>query len=118
MPDFETAHHLNGWPTPSKRFRFRGEWKNKTKNKYQEKLKPIPELPDHFESIDSTDSIHPFRLITSPAHNFLNTSFTETTTSKIKECRPEILLTSMDAAALMAVLAPGLGDTKCATTIE
>jgi anaerobic selenocysteine-containing dehydrogenase len=100
MPDFETAHHLNGWPTPSKRFRFRGEWKNKTKNKYQEKLQQIPELPDHFESIDSTDSIHPFRLITSPAHNFLNTSFTETTTSKIKEGRPEILLTSMDAAAL------------------
>ncbi len=100
MPSFDIAHHLNGWPTPNKKFRFRGVWKNTRENKDQKKLPEIPDFPDHFEVIESPDIEHPFRLITAPAHNFLNTSFTETQTSTSKENQPEIILTKADAESL------------------
>ena len=41
----------------------------------------IPQLPDHWEVIEEADTEHPFRLATSPARGFLNSSFTETPTS-------------------------------------
>ncbi|MBE7220080.1 MAG: molybdopterin oxidoreductase family protein, partial [Caulobacteraceae bacterium] len=45
------------------------------------------------------DAAHPFRLATSPARNFLNSSFTETVTSLGKEERPSVLIHPEDAAA-------------------
>jgi anaerobic selenocysteine-containing dehydrogenase len=42
----------------------------------------------------------PFRLATSPARNFLNSTFAETPVSREKEGRPELLIHSEDAAAL------------------
>ena len=39
-------------------------------------------------------------MVTAPARQFLNTSFTETPTSKNKEQRPEIMLHGADMAAL------------------
>ncbi len=49
----------------------------------------IPSLPDHWEVIEEADSEHPFRLATSPARGFLNSSFTETPTSLARERRPD-----------------------------
>ena len=60
----------------------------------------MPQLPDHFAIIDEADDAHPFRLVTAPARQFLNTSFTETPTSQNKEQRPEIMLHGDDMAAL------------------
>lgn len=50
------------------------------------------------------DSEHPFRLATSPARNFLNSSFSYTPTSVKREGRPELMLHPEDAAML------GLGE--------
>ena len=45
----------------------------------------MPELPDHWDVIEEADAAHPFRLATSPARNFLNSSFNETPTSRASE---------------------------------
>jgi anaerobic selenocysteine-containing dehydrogenase len=60
----------------------------------------LPEFPDHVDLIEVADAEHPFRLATSPARNFLNSSFTETPVSRQKEGRPELLVHPDDAAAL------------------
>lgn len=44
------------------------------------------------EVIEEADQTHPFRLVTAPAHNFLNSSFTETPTSQAREARPSVLI--------------------------
>jgi anaerobic selenocysteine-containing dehydrogenase len=59
----------------------------------------LPEFPDHVELIEIADQAHPFRLATSPARNFLNSTFSETPVSKAREGRPELLLHPDDAAA-------------------
>ncbi len=43
---------------------------------------------------------HPFRMTTSPARNFLNSSFTETPTGLAKEERPSVMIHPDDAAPL------------------
>ena len=60
----------------------------------------LPEFPDHVELIEVADAEHPFRLATSPARNFLNSSFAETPVSQAKEGgRPLLLIHPEDAAA-------------------
>ena len=56
-------------------------------------------LPDHWEVIEEADAAHPFRLATSPARNFLNSTFNETPTSRRRERRPEVMIHPEDAAA-------------------
>ena len=56
-------------------------------------------LPDHWGVIEAATEEHPFRLATSPARNFLNSTFTETPTSLDKERRPEVMIHPVDAAA-------------------
>lgn len=92
---FETAHFLDGFAHADGRFRFSPDWAA---------LGPdhacLPELPDHVAITDACDPDHPFRLVTAPAHDFLNTSFTETATSRKREGRPTALLHPGDAAEL------------------
>ena len=64
----------------------------------------MPRLPDHWEIIEEADAEHPFRLATSPARHFLNSSFTETPTSRARERQPEVMIHPDDAAPL------GIGD--------
>jgi anaerobic selenocysteine-containing dehydrogenase len=64
----------------------------------------LPLFPDHVELIEAADEEHPFRLATSPARSFLNSSFTETPGSAAREGRPELLVHPDDAARL------GVGD--------
>jgi anaerobic selenocysteine-containing dehydrogenase len=52
------------------------------------------------EIIDDADDDHPIRLVTAPARQYLNTSFTETPTSIMKEERPTVLVHPEDANAL------------------
>jgi anaerobic selenocysteine-containing dehydrogenase len=65
-----------------------------------ESRRPLPELPDHWDVIEEAEPEHPFRLATSPARGFLNSSFTETPTSLARERRPEVMIHPGDAAAL------------------
>jgi len=103
---FEEAHYVDGFNFPDRKFRFRPDWVNTpaatrpprslgTLGPYE----ALPEFPDHVELIELTDEEHPFRLATSPARNFLNSSFTETKTSIQKEGRPEVLVNPADAEA-------------------
>ncbi len=92
---FERAHFLDGFAHPDGRFRFSPDWAA---------LGPdhaaLPELPDHVALTDARDAEHPFRMVTAPAHEFLNTSFTETATSRKREGRPTARLHPQDAAEL------------------
>ncbi len=92
---FEQAHFLDGFAHPDGRFRFSPDWATVGPDHAA-----MPEFPDHVELIDARDDDHPFRLVTAPAHDFLNTSFTETATSQKREVRPVALLHLDDAAGL------------------
>jgi anaerobic selenocysteine-containing dehydrogenase len=65
---FDSAHFLDGFPTSDRKF--------------------------HFEAADEE---HPFRLVAPPARTFLNTSFTETATSRSREGAPRAIIHPDDA---------------------
>ena len=60
----------------------------------------MPALPDHMESVERADEQHPFRLVTSPARSYLNSTFTETPTSQKREQKPTVLIHPDDCAEL------------------
>ncbi|WP_034854212.1 molybdopterin-containing oxidoreductase family protein [Sinorhizobium sojae] len=107
QPAFETAHFLNGFGHPDGKFRFRADWTGTpapnrppksmgSQGPYTE----LPQFPDHVELIEVADERHPFRLATSPARSFLNSTFAETPSSIAKEGRPEVMIHAEDAAGL------------------
>lgn len=111
QPAFEEAHYLNGFAHADGKFHFRPDWVNGaapnkppasvgTLGPYAE----LPSFPDQVDVIELADPEHPFRLATSPARNFLNSSFSETKTSRQKEGRPEVMVNPADAEA------NGIGD--------
>ena len=107
QPPFEQAHYISGFGHPDGKFRFRPDWTNTpAPNKPPKSMGPqgdwrrLPEFPDHVDLIEVADAEHPFRLATSPARNYLNSSFTETPTSRQREGRPELQIHPEDAAPL------------------
>jgi anaerobic selenocysteine-containing dehydrogenase len=60
----------------------------------------MPTLPDHWDVTENADDIHPFRLATSPARNYLNSSFNETPTSLAREGQPRAKIHPDDLHAL------------------
>ncbi len=92
---FDQAHYLDGFAWTDGRFRFKPNWKD---------LGPLgsrmPALPDHMAVIEDGDDTHPYRLVTAPAQNFLNTSFTETPTSRKIQGRPTAFIHPTDCHAL------------------
>jgi anaerobic selenocysteine-containing dehydrogenase len=95
QPDFETSHHLKGFPNRSGRFRFAPDWAAAGPDHAH-----LPKLPDYCPIVEAADADHPFRLVAAPAHNFLNTTFTETPTSRRTERAPGILVHPDDCARL------------------
>ena len=100
QPDFATSHYLNGFAYPDGKFRFKPNWPRVPFNRWHRTVPSpaMPQLPDHWEVIEEVDAEHPFRLATSPARGFLNSSFTETRTSLANERRPEVMIHPDDAA--------------------
>ena len=105
--DFETAHFLTGFAHKDGKYRFRPDWTGTpAANKPPKRMGPqgpveqLPEFPDHVELIESADADHPFRLATSPSRSFLNSTFAETSSSKAKEKRPDLMIHPEDAEAL------------------
>ncbi len=102
QPPFRQAHYLDGFAWPGGKFRFKPDWDNVPfRSPY--KCGPVaamPVLPDHWTSIEEADAEHPFRLATSPARGFLNSTFNETPTSLASEKRPTVMIHPQDAAAL------------------
>lgn len=102
QPPFDTAHYLRGFAWPDGKFRFKPNWR-KAPFANEGALGPIdamPTLPDHWPVIEEADARHPFRLATSPARQFLNSTFTETPTSRKAEGRPHVKMHPQDAAKL------------------
>ncbi len=103
QPPFETAHYLDGFGYPDGRFRFSPDWP-RVPNGNDGPMGPhgtMPRFPDHWTELEEATPEHPFRLATSPARNFLNSSFNETPTSRDKEGgRPEVFVHPADAAPL------------------
>jgi anaerobic selenocysteine-containing dehydrogenase len=87
LPDFRTAHHLDGFPTADGRFRFAPDWASLGPRGHE-----MPRLPDHMPNTDAPTPEKPYRLVAAPARQFLNTSFTEMPTSRRREERPTALL--------------------------
>ena len=102
QPDFDTAHYINGFAWPDGKFRFKPDWPKLTIRQWRQSgpVDAMPGLPDHWAAIEEADAGHPFRLATSPARNFLNSTFTEIPTSRAREGRPEVMMHPADAAAL------------------
>jgi anaerobic selenocysteine-containing dehydrogenase len=102
QPDFATAHYIEGFAWEDGKFRFRPDWRNVPFRSpwTAGPVDSMPEFPDHWPVIEEADSAHPFRLATSPARGFLNSSFTETPTSRGREGRPTVMIHPDDAARL------------------
>ncbi len=101
QPDFDTAHYLDGFAYPDGKFRFRPDWTS-VRASNDGPMGPWPELPslpDHCPVIEDANGRFPFRLATSPARGFLNSTFNETPTSRKREGRPEVLMHPADAEA-------------------
>ena len=97
---FEQAHFLDGFGWPDRKFRFRPDWNSASASvpDAARGAAGMPSLPDHWAVTEDGDAAYPFRLATSPARNFLNSSFTETPTALAKEERPTVLVHPEDAA--------------------
>ena len=107
QPDFETSHFLNGFAFPDKKFRFKPLWADEKHPYHPPKSmglqgwwQDLPAMPDHLAVNEAADGEHPFKLATSPARNFLNSSFQNTPTSVAKEVRPVLKIHPDDAASL------------------
>ncbi|MBO6757079.1 MAG: molybdopterin oxidoreductase family protein [Roseibium sp.] len=103
QPDFETSHYLSGFGHADGKYHFRPDWgksasPNKPAGDPMGPWRTMPDLPDHWDSIEHTDLQHPFRLVTAPARSFLNSTFNETESSRKREKRPEVWIRPQDAA--------------------
>ena len=106
QPPFRKSHFLDGFAWPGGKFRFKPDWKNVPfRSPYHGgPVDQMPKLPDHWTVIEQADDAHPFRLATSPARGFLNSTFNQTPTSLAQEKRPTVMIHPDDAAA------HGIGD--------
>ena len=107
QPDFETAHFIRGFAWPDGKFRFRPDWTGTpAPDRPPDSIgmvgphAKLPVFPDHVALIEETDHAHPFRLATSPARSFLNSTFSETPSSLRREGQPEVMIEPSDAAEL------------------
>ncbi|HME30440.1 MAG TPA: molybdopterin oxidoreductase family protein [Pseudolabrys sp.] len=99
QPPFRQSHYLDGFPWPDGKFRFKPDWPNVPfRSPYKSgPINEMPRLPDHWSSIEQSEAEHPFRLATSPARGFLNSTFNETPTSLNQERRPTVMIHPDDA---------------------
>lgn len=106
QPSFRQSHYLDGFPWSDGKFRFKPDWPNVPfRSPYKSgPVEEMPRLPDHWTSIEQSDAEHPFRLATSPARGFLNSTFNETPTSLTQEHRPTVMIHPDDARSY------GIGD--------
>ncbi len=106
QPPFQKAHYLDGFNWPDGKFRFKPDWPRVPfRSPYTSgPVSDMPALPDHWTVVEAADAEHPFRLATSPARGFLNSTFNETPTSLANEKRPTVMIHPDDAAG------QGIGD--------
>jgi len=94
QPSFETAHYVDGFGYGDGKFRFKPDWEKVPypKDGMMGPWREMPRLPDHWAINEKADEDYPFRLATSPARSFLNSTFTETPGSQKREGGPTLLM--------------------------
>jgi len=92
QPDFETAHYIGGFGHADGKFRFKPDWSTLPTGRIHDQAlaDSMPALPDHWDVIEKADATHPFRMATSPARDYLNSSFNETPTSRKRVGPPRV----------------------------
>jgi anaerobic selenocysteine-containing dehydrogenase len=95
QPDFSTSHFIDGFGHKDKKFHFKPDWSLVGSDYHN-----MPEYPDYMDVIEDTSVEFPFRLVTAPAHNYLNSSFTETSSSIKSEVKPKVKLHPNDVKKL------------------
>ena len=102
QPAFEKAHFLDGFGHKDGKFHFAADWPNVPCDNegLVGRWREAPSLPDHWAVNEAANAAHPFKLATSPARSFLNSSFNQTPTSRSRERRPFALMNPEDAAEL------------------
>ncbi|MGB8315402.1 MAG: molybdopterin oxidoreductase family protein [Aestuariivirga sp.] len=102
QPDFETSHNLKRFGHADGKFHFKPDWTKAAHFSPTGPLGPLqdmPEFPDHWEAIEEATVEYPFRLATSPARAFLNSTFNETPSSRKREGRPTLFVHPLDLQA-------------------
>ena len=84
-PSFESAHFLDGFNWPDKKFRFAPDW-----SAIGPYAGDMPELPDHWDVTDNTSKEHPLRLVAAPSRGYLNSTFTQSPSSVKYQRRPQL----------------------------
>ena len=92
---FETAHFLDGFGHEDGKFHFKADWS--ALGPLGAQLSP---LPDQNWVIDRENDAKPYRLVAAPSRSYLNSTFTETPSSRAREVRPSVLIHPADLAAL------------------
>jgi anaerobic selenocysteine-containing dehydrogenase len=102
QPDFAASHYTKGFAYPDGKFRFKPDWPNvPAGRKYDWGIAHlVPRLPDHWDVNEKVDAKHPFKLATSPARNYLNSSFNEMPTSRAREGKPRAKINPADLQKL------------------
>ncbi|ABD86617.1 molybdopterin-containing oxidoreductase family protein [Rhodopseudomonas palustris] len=103
QPDFAVAHNIKGFGHPDGKFHFKADWNGAAAYLRTKQLGPwqdLPTFPDHCRLIEEATEDYPFRLTTSPARTFLNSTFNETASSVKREGRPTLLVHPDDLATL------------------
>ena len=101
QPPFGQAHYIGGFAHSDGKFHFKADWSEpapKGFGGYQPA--DMPTLPDHWAVIDAATEAKPFRMATSPARSFLNSTFTETKSSQEREGCPTVQMRAEDAGKL------------------
>ncbi len=125
QPDFRASHYLDGFGHTDGKFHFRADWPKvpAARNTLMGPWHEMPSLPDHWAVIEAADDAHPFRLATSPSRSFLNSTFSETPSSKAREGAPKVMMHSADARQLgvtdgdMVTLGNPRGETSLAVHV-
>jgi anaerobic selenocysteine-containing dehydrogenase len=97
------AHFADGFGWPDGRYRFAPNWQGVfEQGSYLWVCDPteMPRFADHWDVTERIDDVTPFRLATSPARAFLNSSFSETAGSRKRHPEPSVMIHSLDAAGL------------------
>lgn len=100
QPDFRDSHYLDGFAHANGRFHFSPDWNALMPHGFGPSNTVMPKLPDHWNVIEEANSEMPYRLVTAPARHYLNSTFTETPTSKRRQQQPSIMLHPKDAREL------------------
>lgn len=102
LPDAD-ARFVTGFGWPDGKYRFKPDWEAtriKRGGLWVCAPQEMPTLPDFMDWNEKLTEETPFRLTTSPARTFLNSSFIETPGSQRREGAPSLLMHPLDAARL------------------